>query len=419
MKVVHNFDSSILSFIFYLENNDRNIYNKNNKKIKMSSNKVNFIMPNSFDINNIHPDLLGLVVILLIYPYVENRILLSFEISKEFAKKFSICGKIIQPINPSLEPRKKITSNTNPSIAFSAGFDSMSALLLMNQKTKVCFLDRIIRIDKSSIYNKDSIYLTLDLLINYDYSVSVIKSDMEYLREPVGFPIDIACGIPNILLADILNIDSIAYGYSNHHAHFLNSNIEYICTGTFQLHTKYSKKEVKPEKTYEFWNSLYQITGLFLEFPIMGITEIMNHKIVLSSHIGQYVQSCMRGKIGKGCNKCIKCFKNNIIKHIEKEKQINNKNLIYFLNNIKESIKKKYGLNLEKMYEICNLESLYIYIMDSYKDDITNPVIETFNSYFKKYNKKMVLGWNNSSRDLISPKYQEQIINNIKRFTQD
>ena len=76
----------------------------------------------------------------------------------------------------------------------------------MPNNTKVCFLDRIIPINKQTLYCKDNIYLTLDLIINSGYHVNVIHSDMEYLREPVGFPIDIACGIPNILLSDFYNL---------------------------------------------------------------------------------------------------------------------------------------------------------------------------------------------------------------------
>ena len=142
MKVSYQFENSILSFNFILEKNhgDRDIYKIGKRTIKLNQTKVIFIMPYLFEINKIHPDLLGLVAILLIYPYVGKRIELSFEISQYLANAFSKCGKIIVPINPSITKRT-INNDSVPSIAYSGGTDSTAGLIVMPKNTQVCFLD--------------------------------------------------------------------------------------------------------------------------------------------------------------------------------------------------------------------------------------------------------------------------------------
>ena len=424
MKVTYSFKNSILSFTFILEKDDRSQYTIGKKTIKLNNKTVNFIMPDIFNLKNIHPDLLGLTVILIIFPYVGKILKLPFEISQDLAKSFSKCGKIVLPINPTLT--KRDTNNGIPSLSFSAGCDSAAALLLMNKNCQISFLDRIINLNKGSIYNKDSIYLTLDILINNDFNINVLKTDLEYIREPVGFPIDIACGIPNILLADVHNIDSIAYGYANHHKEFLESDIEYICTGTFKLYMDrnsdqvitISKRGVKTEKTYSFWNNLYITCGLYLNMMIMGITEIMTQYIVYKSQLNSIIQSCMRGIICKSCNKCIKCFKNNIIKFIFKEKTINYEQLNYFLNAVQNEVSKKYNITTDNLYEIKTLESVLLFIYKNYDDTIKHPLIEKLKKEFSKYKKTSVMNWNKSSMDFITPKYRKEIINNIKKYTQ-
>lgn len=419
MKVSYQFEKSVLSFNFILEKNygDRDIYKIGKRTIKLNQTNVMFIMPYLFDIKKIHPDLLGLVAILLIYPYVGKRIELSFEISKCLANAFSKCGKIIVPINPSITKRM-VDNNHYPSIAYSGGTDSTAGLIVMPKNTKVCFLDRIIPINKKSMYCKDNIYLTLDLLINDDYSVNIIQSDMEYLREPVGFPIDIGCGIPNILLADTLNIDSIAYGYANHHKEFLNNNtIDYICTGTFKLYRK--DENIDIEKRYSYWNNLFQSVDLYINMPIMGINEIMTQKIVLSTNYSNIIQSCMRGRIDNECGKCIKCFKTNIVKHIYHNKNIGFKELNKFLNSIEKEVEKKYNMKLENIDEILTLESIFLLIMNYYNNDKKHPIVEKFKKLYPKYNEKNILfKWNESSSYFIMPKYKNTITQNLINLTQ-
>lgn len=230
MIVDYTYDNNILEFSFEPEDDDILEYNNegcNTRLIKLNQKKCKFILPDN--LSGIHPDLLGLSVVLLIYPFVRSKIKLPFPISNEFANHFNQLGKEIGPIDNYLEKRNSIDGTA--SLAYSAGTDSTASLLLMPKNTNVIFLDRIIPPGSDSNYIKDNIYRTLDTLISDDYKVLIVKTDLEYIRNPIGFPLDIACSVPNILLSDYLNIDSIAYGYCNHHNEFLNNNIDYICTG--------------------------------------------------------------------------------------------------------------------------------------------------------------------------------------------
>ena len=80
----------------------------------------------------------------------------------------------------------------------------------MPKETVPVFLDR--PINGRSLYDKDAPYRICSELVEMGYEVLSIKSDLEYLRSPVGFPVDLANSVPAVLLADLASFNSIAFG---------------------------------------------------------------------------------------------------------------------------------------------------------------------------------------------------------------
>jgi hypothetical protein len=59
---------------------------------------------------------------------------------------------------------------------------------------------------------------------------------------------------------------------------------------------------------------LFNKCGLIKFFPTAGCAEVVTTKIVDNSKYSQYSMSCVRGSNGKGCNKCYKCFRKNLLR---------------------------------------------------------------------------------------------------------
>ena len=69
----------------------------------------------------------------------------------------------------------------------------------MPDETVSFFLDRPVK--KGSLYDKDAAYASCQELRELGFNVVMIETDLEYLRKPVGFPVDLANSSPAILLA--------------------------------------------------------------------------------------------------------------------------------------------------------------------------------------------------------------------------
>ena len=203
--------------------------------------------------------------------------------------------KIVSETDSSLQPNSA-PARSRPGLAFSGGADSTAALAVMPGNTVPVFMNRPMR--KGSMYDSDAPIKNCELLKQIGYDVKVVDCDLEYLREPVGFPSDLAHAIPLILLSGDLGIDSIAFGtilesaYGIGHEHY----IDY------------------PNGSHKrFYGTLLSAAGLQISMPVGGVSEVGTCIIVEDSPLGELAQSCIRGKKGSPCMRCWKCFRKELL----------------------------------------------------------------------------------------------------------
>ena len=197
MKInfVFNEKTSTLIFNFELDflNGDRDNYiNHKNKTIKLVKNTCKFILPSRFKKTDLHNDLVALSALLIIYPFIGSTIEFKFSISHYFYSYCVISGKTIIKPNTFIGQINERDIN-NHSLAYSGGIDSTAASFLLSNTTQHIFLDRINPIVKTDfIYRKDQIYYSIDCLQKLKKKVVAVKTDLEWMREPVGFIFDLA-----------------------------------------------------------------------------------------------------------------------------------------------------------------------------------------------------------------------------------
>ena len=235
------------------------------------------------DIVEIHPDLIGLSSILIAHPFIANEIHLPLGISEKF---YSACEKVLSrykissPVNEELEGIVK-PSRGRPGLAFSGGADSTAALAIMPRSTVPIFLNR--PIFGKSKYNSEAALESCRILSEVGYEVMVVESDLEYIREPVGFPSDIANCIPAILTSRHLGLDSIAFGTVLESAYGVGH----------QKYINYPKGA-----HFRFFGTMLKSVGLEMSLPIAGVSEVGTAIINNNSNMGHLSQSCIRGPPG-------------------------------------------------------------------------------------------------------------------------
>ena len=262
------------------------------EKYRMFQREFSVSLPEG--VKDIHPDLVALATILVVNPFVGNRLVPPLKVSSRFqiaANSVLSRYKISDHVNPLLSPREQ-PSTSIPMLAFSGGVDSTAALSVMPKNTVSIFMDRPIR--GKSLYNPQAAHLAVESLKEIGYVSESVQCDLEYVRHPVGFPTDLSNGVPALFLADYFNASSIAFGTVLESAYGIG-------------HERYRDYPIGAH--YTFYSTLFNAVGLHLSLPMAGVSEVGTAMIVEKSPIGFVAQSCIRGTMNNPCLKCWKCFR--------------------------------------------------------------------------------------------------------------
>ena len=250
------------------------------------------------EISEIHPDLLGLTAILLCNQFTGENLQLPRPVSRLFYEMVSgVISRynIVEDVDEDLKPIE-LNQDGRPGLSFSGGADSSAALAIMPARTVSVFMNRPLK--QGSLYDSDAPLAICRILAEYGYEVYVINSNLEYIRNPPGFPTDLANAIPCLLLSQYLELDSIAFGtvlesaYGIGHEHFVDYG-----NGSH----------------WRFFGTLFSAVGVQLNLPTIGISEVGTTMIGMKSPIASLGQSCIRGSWKKSCNRCWKCFRKELL----------------------------------------------------------------------------------------------------------
>lgn len=294
MKVGIIQERDCLIFNFHLEEDDNshphNSYSFNNSSVRVDL--------KGLGISDIHPDLIALSTILMCHPFVGSRLNYPLSVSDDFQQAMDRVVSRYKLHTESVDKisRRHVGDNYRMGLAYSGGVDSNAALSILPRDTAAIFM---LRPNKNkSLYNPTAALESCELLREVGYDVRVVTCDVEYIREPVGFPTDLANAIPAILLADELKLDSISFGT--------------VLESAFGIgHEKF--RDYGKGAHWRFYGTLFEAAGVSLSLPVSGISEVGTTMITNSDPIGEFSQSCIRGEWGRPCHKCWKCFRKGIL----------------------------------------------------------------------------------------------------------
>ena len=390
MKTSYIFEKELLNLNFLPTDNEGVDFSG---KVKMGRQECSIHMSKDWNMEKIHPDVLALVIILIVYPFVDKEIEVSIGVSQAFHDAFKKeTNKSIYPVNPDLNPRTA-PKKAVPGLAYSGGVDSTAALTLLPRNTVCFFLDRIIPKELQNslkLYDKQSIYNVYGQLEKQGRRGYMIKTDLEYIRSPRGFPVEFSTTIPALLLSDYIGIDSIATGTNMEHQYIEHSR-------TF-LYRHYSVE----------WKNVFKAVDISLNQVTAGISEVGTMKIVLNSPYHSFKYWCMKGDNSKPCLKCDKCFRKKLLEAALLKKDIPNKILNnFFLSNEVRTMIKQFPIHFENV--ITYITSHYDgdhKIMESLKKRTRGDTLDT--TWMEK--------WYEPSKDLIAKKYYNYVRNEIAKY---
>lgn len=281
------------------EPDDADYFYVSNRKGKIGLNSAYFELPFCANENKIHPDLIAIVALLCFRPFTSIQIYMQGGVSKKFADCVLDNMKItIGPVDYNIIPRI-FPENGFEGVAFSGGSDSVAALYLSPLKSKAFFLNRSSdNFISKSLYKNDAAIYSCDKVSQSGVDVIKVNSSLEFLREPVGFPVDWSNAAPALLCADYYSLRSVAFGLVLESAYFLG-------------HSHYS--DLRKRAIYSNWAPIFSTVSTPMSLPTAGLSEVITSKIATKIVPNWSAQSCVRGEIGKPCMNCFKCFRKHLL----------------------------------------------------------------------------------------------------------
>lgn len=395
LEVRYQYNNRLLEMFFKLEEDEGVSRHKiNGQHIRMNDQYCMFEMPDGWRLENTHPDLLALATIFLIYPYAKNEIKLSIGISQGFA---DLCEKIIKkkvtPVNPNLKMRKA-APDAKLALSYSGGMDSTAALALVPRDTYLFFVDRKMMPGKSGLYNKTSVYYAYDALKKAGRTTFKMITDFEdRLRNPIGFPTDMACTIPCILLADFYPTNSIATGT--------------ILESAYRIgHETYL---YYPESWhYRVWGGLAQGADVPFSFITAGLSEVATSLIVKRAGYEDIAQSCMRAELHKPCMQCAKCMRKGMLDDALIYGEVKEETVTHF---ISSPIGKKIMTG-----DHIHHQNVMMYMASHYHGD--NKAMQLFKKRTgaDQFNMACLAKWYSPAIKVIAEPYRDYVTKQIKRY---
>lgn len=265
---------------------------------KLNLRDVDIDLVGGGDLRSIHPDLIALTVLLLVAPFTKRQVELDFPVSDGFKKV--VRESLVQLISPDgAVKRRPVPSRPRPGLAFSGGVDSCAALELMPKNTVPVFLHR--RRPPTAIqgnYNDSAALFTLERVKARGYDVQRVETSIEYIRRPIGNPVDWSNSAPAVINADTLGLDSISFGLIAESAFW---------TGGPNF------SDLKTRTRFSAWAPIFEYCNIPMSFPTASLSEVITSKICNAASTDLKPQSCVRGEPLKPCKRCFKCFRKGLV----------------------------------------------------------------------------------------------------------
>jgi len=184
-------------------------------------------------------------------------------------------------------------------LCFSGGVDSVAALTVLPSTTRCYFLERRVPDGAAQrLLSPEAGLASIDGVRNRGRAVRVVPTDLEYLRDPPGFPEHYANAVPALLHADLDRLATISWGLLLESAYRIGRAqfVEYLDRG-------YNRR----------WHGLFAAAGLPMFNPVMGVSEVGTAILADEGIFAGLAQSCVRGPLGAPCAACVKCFRKLVV----------------------------------------------------------------------------------------------------------
>jgi hypothetical protein len=274
-----------------------------------------------YEVKQIHPDILGLICLLIFYPFIGKRVEFPIAVSPRLKEAFSNPNFKRQFEFVNIDPSVPIYHGSKMALSFGGGIDSSSVRVMFPEvfvvhegHIKNGFWNRMISNFISQNEPKG------DLVPSHVHDVvkslgsdnaRLVVTNQRYVSQPVGWHCWPCATITTLLLATDMNFGIIFTG--------TNIGSSMLSNGDVFYDRLYARKFHGPSGN--FWQSTFEAIGIPLFSPIIGTSGFQAMALSRDLVKSNEVVSCMR-RDGNACKCCPKCLRRDLIRTVVDSKYI-------------------------------------------------------------------------------------------------
>ena len=249
-------------------------------------------------VQSIHPDLLGLLCLIIFYPFIGHRVVFPVPVSPrlEAAFKRPNFGRVFRFAN--VDPKLDKYSGSKMALSFGGGIDS-SAIRVMFPDAYVVH-EAHLRQGRLVPSHTHEIVRSLGPDMG-----KIVTTNQRYVSYPGGWHGWTCAFATSLLLATDYDFGIILMGST------LANTLLYNGTRYWNRFRARKRHGV----TGNFWQSAFNEVGIPVFSPVCGVSEYVTMQLSLDLvHSGDVVY-CMEHD-GKACLRCTKCFRRDVIRAV-------------------------------------------------------------------------------------------------------
>ncbi|MCY4175192.1 MAG: DUF6395 domain-containing protein [Acidimicrobiaceae bacterium] len=262
------------------------------QKIEYSGSDVVFEHP----VESIHPDLLGLLCLIIFYPFIGRRVTFPTAVSPRLAQAF-------EPEN--FETRLEFTnvddsideySGSRMALSFGGGIDSTAV--------RKMFPEAFIVHEEHLVQDRLVLSRSADMVRRMGAEKGrVVTTNQRYVSVPGGWHGWTCAAATSLLLATDFDLGIILTG-SNLGSTLLWNGSAYYDRFAARAHNGI---------TGNHWQSAFNAVGIPMFSPVCGASELLTMMLSIEALRAGEVVYCMADR-GGACSRCLKCFRRDVIR---------------------------------------------------------------------------------------------------------
>ena len=284
-----------------------------------------------YEVKNIHPDILGLICLLIFYPFIGKQVEFPMPVSSRLKEAFSNQNFKKQFEFVNIDDNLSIFTGSKMALSLGGGIDSSSVRAMFPEAFIVHeahLRDKKIKKQKKTFWNKyfnfsKSVSTPTKELVLSDTNAIVkalgsekgklITSNQRYVSKPGGWHTWPCSTITSLLLATDMDFGIIFTG--------TNAGSSMLSNGDSFWDRLYARKFHGPSGN--FWQSTFESIGIPLFSPIIGTSGFQAMALSMDLVRSNEVVSCMK-KEGNACRSCTKCLRRDLIRTVVDQTYIPN-----------------------------------------------------------------------------------------------